>query len=145
MNCDATCTLQWDAITKKHFSALKCFSWLLWYHIGECILHHNSLQYVESLRCHSWFEPISACPGAPALGWGSQLHTWLASVNLIDCACCPNRRYRHGARGMHYHILLRQYSQTYYIYNSVAKNTFSPCHKDASVQISIGYTKGLLR
>ena len=30
---------------------------------------------------------------------------------------------RYGARGMHYHILLRQYNQNYYTYNSVVKNT----------------------
>ena len=45
---------------------------------------------------------------------------------------------------MHYHILLRQYSQNYYTYNSVVKYIYSPCHKDARVQISIGNTEWLL-
>ena len=60
----------------------------------------------------------------PAVGYGGPLHAWLASVNQIGCACCLNRRYRYGACGMHYHILLRQYSQNYYTYNSVVKNTY---------------------
>ena len=47
---------------------------------------------------------------APAVGWGSLLHAWLASVNWISGARCLNRRYPYGACGMHYHILLRQYS-----------------------------------
>ena len=56
-----------------------------------------------------------------------------------------NRRYRYGARSMHYHILLRQYNQNCYTYNSVVKNTYSPSHKDACVQISIENTEWLLR
>ena len=82
---------------------------------------------------------------APALGWGSPLHAWLASVNWIGGARYLNRGYRYGARDMHYHILLRPYSQNYYTYNSAVKNTYSPCHKDACVQISIGNTEWLLR
>ena len=81
----------------------------------------------------------------PALGWGSPLHAWLASVNWIGCSRYLNRGYRYGARGMHYHILLWQYSRNYYTYNSVVQNTYSPCHKDACVQISIVNTKWLLR
>ena len=76
----------------------------------------------------------------PAVGWGGLLHAWLASVNWIGGAYCLNRRYPYGARGMHYRILLRQYSQNCYTYNSVVRNTYSPCHKDACVQISIGNT-----
>ena len=82
---------------------------------------------------------------APAVGWGSPLHTWLASVNWIGCARYLNRGYRYGVRGMHYHILLRHYSQNYCTYNRVVKNTYSPRHKDACVQISIGNTEWLLR
>ena len=82
---------------------------------------------------------------APAVSWGSPLHAWLASVNWIGCTRYLNRGYRYRARGMHYHILLRQYSQNYYTYNSVVKNTHSPCHKDACVQISIENTEWLLR
>ena len=63
----------------------------------------------------------------------------------IGCARYLNRGYRYGARGMHNHILLRRYSQNYYAYNSVAKNTYSPCHKDACVQISIRNTQWFLR
>ena len=48
-------------------------------------------------------------------------------------------------RLMHYHILLRQCSQNCYIYNSMVKDAYSPCHKDACVQISIGNTEWLLR
>ena len=47
---------------------------------------------------------------ASIVGWGSPLHSWLALVNWIGCARCLNRCYRYGARGMHYHILLRQYN-----------------------------------
>ena len=82
---------------------------------------------------------------APAVGWGSPLHAWLASVNWIGCTRYLNRGYRYGARGMHYHILLRQYSQNYYTNNSVMKNAYSPCYKDAYVQISIENTEWLLR
>ena len=32
-----------------------------------------------------------------------------------------------------------------HLYNSAVKNTYSPCHKDACVQISIGNTEWLLR
>ena len=71
--------------------------------------------------------------------------TLLASVNWIGCARYLNRGYRYGARDMHYRILLRQYSQHYHTYNSVVKNAYSPCHKDACVQISIGTTQWLLR
>ena len=48
---------------------------------------------------------------APTVGWGSSLHAWLASANWIRGARCLTRRYRYGARGMPYRILLRQYSQ----------------------------------
>ena len=88
---------------------------------------------------------VGLSQSAPAVGWGSPLHAWLASVNWIGGARCLNRRYRYGARGMHYHILLRQYSQNCYTYNSVVKNAYSPCHKDACIKISIGNTEWLLR
>ena len=88
---------------------------------------------------------VGLSQSAPAVGWGSPLHAWQASVNWIGWARYLNRVYRYGPRGMHCHILLRQYSQNYYTYNSVVKNTYSPCHKDAWVQISIGNTEWLLR
>ena len=84
---------------------------------------------------------VGLSQSAPAVGWGSPPHAWLASVNWIGCARYLNRGYRYGARGMHYLILLRQYSQNYYTYNSVVKNTYSPCHKDTCVQISTGNTE----
>ena len=65
--------------------------------------------------------------------------------NRIGCARCLNRRYRYGVHGMHYQILLQQYSQNCNTYSSVVKNTYSPCYKDACVQISIGNTQWLLR
>ena len=37
-----------------------------------------------------------------------------------------------------------EYSQNYYTYNSVMKNTYSPCHEDVCVQISIANTEWLL-
>ena len=40
----------------------------------------------------------------------------------ISCARCLNRCYRNGGCGMHYHILLSQYSQNYYTYNSEVTN-----------------------
>ena len=82
---------------------------------------------------------------APAVGWGSPLHAWLASVNWIGGARCLSRRYGYGARGMHYYILLRRYRQNCYTYNNVVKNNYSPSHKDAGVQISISNTEWLLR
>ena len=59
---------------------------------------------------------VGLSQSAPAVGWGSPLHTWLASVNWIGRARYLNRCCPYGARGMHYHILLRQYSQNYYTY-----------------------------
>ena len=56
-----------------------------------------------------------------------------------------NRGYRYGARGMHYHILLRQYSQNYNTHKSVVKTIYSPCHKNTCVQISTGNPEQLLR
>ena len=50
-----------------------------------------------------------------------------------------------GYGDLRYGILLRRYSQNCYTYNNVVKNTYSPCHKDACVQISIGNTEWLLR
>ena len=50
---------------------------------------------------------VGLSQSAPSVGWESPLHAWLASVNWIGCARCPNRHYRYGARGMHYCILLR--------------------------------------
>ena len=75
---------------------------------------------------------------ALAMGWGSPIHAWLASVNWISCARHLNIGYRYGARNMHYHILFRQYSHTYYTYNNVVKNICSPCHKDTCAQIWTG-------
>ena len=92
-----------------------------------------------------WRVIVDLSQSAPAVGWGSPLHAWLASVNWISCARYLHVGYRYGARGMHYHISLRQYSQNYYTYNSVVKNIYSPCHKDARVQISIENTEWLLR
>ena len=88
---------------------------------------------------------VGLSQSAPAVGWGSPLHAWQALVNWIGCARYLNRGYRYGARGMHYHILLRPCSKNYYTYNNVVKNTYSPCHKDACVKISIGNTEWLLR
>ena len=87
---------------------------------------------------------VNFSQSALAVGWGSPLHAWLASVNLVCGARCLNRPYRYGARGTHYHILLRQYSQNCYTYNSVVKNTYSRCHKDAYVQISMKNSERLL-
>ena len=84
---------------------------------------------------------VGLSQSAPAVGWGSPTHAWLASVNWIGCARYLNRGYSYGARGRHYLILLRQYSQNYYTYNSVVKNINSPCHKDTCVQISTGSTE----
>ena len=92
-----------------------------------------------------WRVIVGLSQSAPAVGWGSRLHAWLASVIWIVCARYINRGYRYGTRDMHYHILLRPYIQNYYTYNRVVKNTYSPCHKDACVQISIGNTEWLLR
>ena len=80
----------------------------------------------------------------PTVGWGSPLHAWLASLNRIVCACCPNRRYGYVACGMHYHILLQQYSPNYYTYNIVVNNSYNLCHRDACVQISIRNNEWLL-
>ena len=90
-----------------------------------------------SMASH-WRVIVGLSQSSPAVGWWNPLHAWLVSVNRIGCACCLNRRYRYGARGMHYHILLRQCNQNYNVYNSVVRNTFSRCHKDACVHISTG-------
>ena len=107
-------------------------------------LRHRPAVYLGSMMSHQRVI-VGLSQSAPAMGWGSPLHAWLASVNWIGGARCLNRRYRYGARGMHYHILLRQYRENCYTYNSVVKNTCSPCHKDACIKISIGNTEWLLR
>ena len=104
---------------------------------------HN-IYIIGSMVSH-WRVIVGLSQSASTVGWGSPLHAWLASVNWIGCIRHLNRGYCYGARGMHYHILLRQYSQNYYTYNSVMKNTYSPCHKDACVQISNGNIEWLLR
>ena len=110
-----------------------------WWHFG-----YITLSILGSMMSHQRVI-VGLSQSAPAVGWGSPLHAWLASVNWIGGARCLNWRYRYGARGMHYHIILRQYSQNCYTYNSVVKNTYSPCHKDACIKISIGNTEWLLR
>ena len=90
----------------------------------------------SSVKSVFWIWPLR--PGCSKVSWD----LWKGTINS---ARCLNRRYRYGARGMHYHILLRQYSQNCYTYNSVMQNTYSPCHTDACGQISIGNTKWLLR
>ena len=87
---------------------------------------------------------VGLSQSAPAVGWGSPLHVWLAWVNWIGCVRCPNRRYRYRARGMHYYHFFFG-SQNCYTYNSVVNNTYSRCHKVACVQILIGNTEWLLR
>ena len=54
----------------------------------------------------------------PATVWGRPLHAWLDSVNGIGCARCPDGCYRNGTCGIHYHVLLLQYSQNYSTYNT---------------------------
>ena len=105
---------------------------LYMFHTSMCILGRMVSNYCVV---------VGLSLSAPAVGWGSRLHAWLASVNRIGCACCPNTRYCYGARGVHYHILLRQYSQKYYTCNNVVTTTYSRCHKGACVQISIGNTE----
>ena len=68
-----------------------------------------------------------ATPSRGAYSWAC-----VASVNWIGCAHYLNRGYCYGAHDMNYHNLLRP-CQNYYTYNSVVKNTYSPCHKDACV------------
>ena len=114
-----------------------------WIYASDSEIHIRETFILGSMVSH-YRVIIDLSQSAPAVGWGSPLHAWLASVNWISSACCLNRRYRYGARGMHYHILLRQYRQNCYTYNSVVKNTYSPCHKHACVQISIGNTEWLL-
>ena len=94
----------------------------------------RSIYILGSMVSHSRII-VGLSQSASAVGWGSPFHAWLASVNWISGARRLNRSYRYGARGMHYHILLRQYSQNCYTSNSVVKKTYSPCHKDACVQI----------
>ena len=65
-----------------------------------------------SIVSHKWVI-VSLSQSVPAAGWGSPLHAWVAVVNRISCACCPNTGYCYEAGDMHYHILLWQYSQIY--------------------------------
>ena len=61
----------------------------------------TDLRIILSSMMSHWRVIVGLSQSAPAVGWGSQLHAWLASVNWIGGAHCLNRRYRYGARGMH--------------------------------------------
>ena len=76
---------------------------------------------------------------ASAVGWGTQFHASLDSVNPMFCARSLNARYRCEAHVMPW--LLRQYTQQFYTYDIVVKDTGSRCHKDAYAQIAIGNTE----
>ena len=78
------------------------------------------------------------------VGWGCPLHVWLAIVNVITWACCPNTHNPYEAGGMHNHISLPRYSQIYYTYNNVVQNTHSRHQKHTCVQILRGDTEQLL-
>ena len=125
VKCGKTNLLQWSMFTMN--LQISLFRVIL----GSMVSHYRVI--------------VGLSQSAPAVGWGSPLHAWLASVNWISGARCLNRRYHYGARGMHNHILLRLYSQNCCTYNSVVKNIYSHCHKGACVQISIRNTEWLPR
>ena len=72
-------------------------------------LFHNLciLNYDESLTCHS----SDLRQLALAVDRRSPLHAWLAIVNLIVWAPCPNTCYPYETCGMDNHISLLRYSQ----------------------------------
>ena len=70
---------------------------------------------------------VGLSQSAPAVGWGGPLHVWLASVNWIGGASCLYKSYRYGARGMHYHMLLRPYRQICCTYNSEQWRILNGC------------------
>ena len=51
---------------------------------------------------------------AHAVVWGSPLHAWIATMNLITWTCYRNTHYSYEARSMHNPITLPQYSWNYY-------------------------------
>ena len=100
-------------------------SWIFWAFSSYSL--YSQQYHGESLTHHTWFEQISTRLG---LGKPFSCLTSLGESNWL-CSLPESRGYRYGARGMHFHILLRQYSQSYLSYNRVVKNTNSRCHKDA--------------
>ena len=68
----------------------------------------------------------------PQQNWGllTLLTRWASIWTMPNTAlpksgaCYVNRGYRYGARGMDYHILLRQYSQNYYTYTKIHVSKF---------------------
>ena len=57
---------------------------------------------------------------ALAVRWGSQLHAWLATADLIVWPRCPNTPYPYESCGVGNHIWLPQYRQNHYTYSNVA-------------------------
>ena len=130
----------------------KCISYVPHWYIRGKFLHLRTLQMPSPLVKETALIVIMRLFGQRAQSIqfteASQAWSGLPSTNydaLMTHHTTENRRYHYGARGMHYHILLRQYRKNYYTYNGVVKNTYSRCQKDACVQISIGNTKWLLR
>ena len=132
-----TCTKVVLISTGQQYTKRYWMSIQIWYRSCKVLVPYSASRTV--LRYHMLVSVYSVTTTVPFL----YRHVyWVASVNWIDCL---NRRYRYGALGMHYHILLRLYSQNCYTYNSMVKDAYSPCHKDACVQISIGNTEWFLR
>ena len=81
------------------------------FHILLCILlawfsFDTLVVIIVSIRVSMvsyWRIIVGLSQVALAVGWGSPLHAWLASLNRIGCARCPNRRYRYGGLGVYYH------------------------------------------
>ena len=81
---------------------------------GESLTRHSSYSYSYSYSV--WAnQQISTCCG---LGKPASCLTSLNELNWRRCSLPEYRRYRYGDHGMHYHILLRQYSQNCYTYNT---------------------------
>ena len=69
------------------------------------------------------------------------IDTHIASIKLTNYSALLVASYGIGNKPLPEPMMT--YHQ--YTYNSVVKNTYSPCYKDAHVQISIGNTESLLR
>ena len=129
--------MQWSLCTMVIFlqnthrrHSLVCLWGQIWSVLCQSLSHlHPSICCYHAILCSMASQErviVGLSQSAPAVGWGSLLHASLASVNWIGSARYLNRGYPYGARGMHYHILLRPCSQNYYTYSNVVKNTYSP-------------------
>ena len=115
-----------------------------WNHYGKPVNEYRlfgySRCYGESITRHNWFEPISARRG---LGNPAACLTSLGITEIIAIVA----RIDAIAKGSWHalpHLIAASQPKLLHL-QQCGENTYSRCHKEACVQISIGNTQWLLR